>query len=60
MLGFLIDNILVLLGNHIFQQAVGIPMDTNCAPLLADLSLYSYEAEFIQNFYMLWPSIERF
>ena len=24
-------------------------MGTNCAPLLADLFLYSYEAEFIQN-----------
>ena len=24
------------------------PMGTNCAPLLADLFLYSYEAEFIQ------------
>ena len=24
-------------------------MDTNCAPLLADLFLYSYEAEFIQG-----------
>ena len=32
-----------------FQQTVGIPMGTNCAPLLADLFLYSYEAEFIQN-----------
>ena len=34
---------------HIFQQNVGIPMGSNCAPLLADLFLYSYEAEFIQN-----------
>ena len=24
-------------------------MGTNCAPLLADLFLYSYEVEFIQN-----------
>ena len=31
-----------------FQQIVGIPMGTNCAPLLADIFLYSYEAEFIQ------------
>jgi hypothetical protein len=46
MLGFLIDNILVVFGNQIFQQTVGIPMDTSCAPLLADLFLYSYEAEF--------------
>jgi hypothetical protein len=32
-----------------FQQTVGIPMGTNCAPLLADLFLYSYEADFIQG-----------
>jgi hypothetical protein len=25
-------------------------MGTNCAPLLADLFLYSYESEFLQNF----------
>jgi hypothetical protein len=41
MLGFLIDNIFVVFGNQIFQQTVGIPMGTNCAPLLADLFLYS-------------------
>jgi hypothetical protein len=48
-LGFLIDNIVVVFGNRIFQQTVGIPMGTNCAPLLADSFLYSYEAEFIQK-----------
>jgi hypothetical protein len=31
------------------QQVVGIPMGTNCAPLLADLFLYSYESEFLQK-----------
>jgi hypothetical protein len=31
-------------------MTVGIPMGTNCAPLLADLFLYSYEAVFIQGF----------
>ena len=49
MLEFLIDNIFVEFGGQIFQQVVGIPMGTNCAPLLADLFLYSYEAEFIEN-----------
>ena len=28
---------------------VGIPMRTNCAPLLADLLLYSYENEFLDK-----------
>ena len=33
----------------IFCQVIGIPMETNCAPLLADLFLYSYENEFLDN-----------
>ena len=49
MLTFLIDNIFVEYGGQVFQQSIGIPMGTNCAPLLADLFLYTYEAEFIQD-----------
>ena len=49
MLEFLIDNIFVIFGGRVFQQTVGIPMGTNCAPLLADLFLYSYEEDFIQG-----------
>jgi hypothetical protein len=45
MLEFLIDNIFVSFGGTLFQQVVGIPMGTNCAPLLADLFLYSYESQ---------------
>ena len=37
MLEFLIENIFVMFGGRVFQQTVGIPMGTNCAPLLADL-----------------------
>jgi hypothetical protein len=37
------------LNGGLFQQVVGIPMGTNCAPLLADLFLYSYESEFLQK-----------
>jgi hypothetical protein len=44
MLEFLIDNIFVSFGWILFQQIVGIPMGTNCAPLLSDLFLYSYES----------------
>jgi hypothetical protein len=47
MLEFLIDNIFVSFGGILFQHVVGIPMGTNCAPLLADLVLYSYESEFL-------------
>jgi hypothetical protein len=32
-----------------FIDNIGIPMGTNCAPLLADLFYYSYEADFIQG-----------
>jgi hypothetical protein len=49
MLEFLIDNIFVSFGGTLFQQVVGIPMGTNCVPLLADLFLYSYESEFLQK-----------
>ena len=39
----------VVFAGKVFQQIIGIPMGTNCAPLLADIFLYSYEAEFIQS-----------
>jgi len=49
MINFLIDNIFIAFRGRIFQQTVGIPMGTNCAPRLADLFLHSYEAEFVQE-----------
>ena len=48
MLEFQVDNIFVVFGGKIFQQIDGIPIGTNCALLLFDIFLYSYEAEFIQ------------
>ena len=33
----------------VYQQIVGIPMGTNCAPLRADLFLYCYERDFMSN-----------
>ena len=39
----------VRFGGQLFSQMVGIPMGTNCAPLLADLFLYSYENEFLDK-----------
>ena len=32
------------------QQIVGIPMGTNCAPLVADLFLFCYERDFMLSF----------
>ena len=49
MLGFLVDNIFLVFARKVFQQIIGISMDTNFAPLLADIFLYSYEAEFLQS-----------
>ena len=46
-LTFLLDNIFVRYGDTIYRQVVGIPMGTNCAPLVADLFLYCYEKEFM-------------
>ena len=49
MLEFLVANIFVVFAGKVFEQIIGIPMDTSCAPLLADIFLHSYEAEFIQS-----------
>ena len=49
MIEFLVDNIYVRFGAQLFRQMVGILMGTNCAPLLADLFLYSYENEFLDK-----------
>ena len=46
---FLVDNIYVRFGGQLFRQMVGIPVGTNCAPLLAGLLLYSYENEFLDK-----------
>jgi hypothetical protein len=49
MLEFLIDSICVEFGGHIVQQIIAITMETNSAPLLADLALYFCEAFQRQN-----------
>ena len=46
---FLIDSIFYAVWRASFCQVIGIPMETNCAPLLADLFLYSNENEFLDN-----------
>ena len=49
MMEFLIDNIFVQFGGRVFQQTIGIPMGTNCAPLLVDLFLFLYESDFLEE-----------
>ena len=57
MIEFLVDNIYVRFGGQLFRQMVGIPMGTNCAPLLADLFLYSYENEFLDKLFKAKESL---
>ena len=49
MIEFLIDNSFVQFGGCPVRQVIGIPMGKKCAPLLADLFLYSYENEYLDN-----------
>ena len=49
MIEFLIDNIFVQFGGRLLSQVIGNPMGTNCAPLLADLLIYSYENKVLDN-----------
>ena len=43
------ENIYVQFDGMVYQQIVGIPMDTNCAPLIADLFLYCNERDFMSD-----------
>ena len=45
-LSFLLDNIYIRFGTKLYRQIVGVPMGTNCAPLVADLFLFCYERDF--------------
>ena len=44
---YFLDNIFIRFGSKLNRQIVGIPMGTNCAPLLADLFLFCYERDFM-------------
>ena len=46
-LHYLLDNIFLRFGSKLYRQIVGIPMDTYCAPLVADLFLFCYERDFM-------------
>ena len=54
MIGFLMDNIYIKIGNQLFRQPMHWYPDmqwvgTSCALLLAILFLYSYEVEFLRS-----------
>ena len=46
-LTYLLDNIFIRFGTKLYRQIVGIPMGTNCAPLIADLFLFCYEKDYM-------------
>ena len=43
----MLDSIFIRLGTKLYRQVVGIPMGTNCAPLVVDLFLFCYEKDFM-------------
>ena len=46
---YLLDNIYIRFGTKLYRQIVGIPMSTNCAPLVAHLFLFCYERDFMTS-----------
>ena len=46
-LTFILDKIYIRFGSKLYRQIVGIPMGTNCAPLVADLFLFCHERDFM-------------
>lgn len=59
MLEYLLNNIFIIFGERVFQRTFGIPMGSECVPILADLFHYSYEEVFIRlNEKKLAPSFD--
>ena len=48
-LSYLLDTLYIRFGNKLYTQIVGIPMSTNCAPLVADLFSFGYERDFMTS-----------
>ena len=46
---YLLDNIYIRFGTKLYRQIVGVPMGTNCAPLVADLFSFCYERYFMTS-----------
>ena len=44
-----LDNIYTRFGSKIYRQIIGIPMGSNCAPLVADLFLFCYVKDFMTS-----------
>ena len=46
-LHYLLDNLFIRFGSKLYRHILGIPMSTNCAPLVADLFLFCNERDFM-------------
>ena len=46
---YLLNNIFIRFGTKLFRQTIGIPMGTNCAPLVAVLFPICYERDFMKS-----------
>ena len=46
-LTFLLDNIFIRFSSKLYRQIEGVPMGTDCAPLVADLFLFCFEKDFM-------------
>ena len=46
-LNYLLNNIFIRFSSKLYRQIVGIPMGTNCDPLIADMFLICYERDFM-------------
>ena len=46
-LHYLLEHVFIRFGSKLYKKIVGIPMGTNCAPLVADLVLLCYERDFV-------------
>ena len=60
-LSFLLDNIDIRFDTKLYRQIVGIPIGTNCAPLVADL-FYSVMKEISLKIFLMitWPTSLRY
>ena len=46
---YLLDNIFIRFWTKLYRQIIGVPMGTNCAPLVADLFLFCYARDFMKS-----------
>ena len=45
----MLDNIFIRFGTKLYRKVVGIPMGTNCAPLVADRFLFCCERDLMMS-----------